>query len=297
MEVRCQNCEARLSVPSVGPIKKTRCPKCGVMMLIPPAGGVAPDEKPEHSEQKRQAALRRIFEPIPRPAAYAGGVLLILMLFSWLWLPSVMDLGQRKPLFLSESPTAPTALVTNVTPGTADRRDLMLFNGVRLDGRREDLERQFNLVLQNMRGMQPELYTGHNVGDIDLIMAGFYEGVLKEATLVMRERPVATEVIEQELLAQYGEPQTRTDDNSGRSLSGLIGLHLDASKDELAGKLAKFQHRRALLWTDGNMRVDALIYSSEGANGTPTARLQVHLAATAWLQASQTAVRPIGIRP
>ena len=297
MEVRCQNCQARLSVPSVGPIKKTRCPNCGVMMLVPPAGGSAPVEKLGHSEEKRQAALRRIFEPIPRPVAYAGGVLLILMLFSWLWLPSVMDLGQRKPVFLSDSPTTPPAFITNTVAGTADHRDLMLFNGVRLDGRREDLERQFNLVLQNMRGMQPELYQGRNIGEIDLIMAGFYEGVLKEATLVMRERPVATEVIEQELLAQYGEPQTRTDDNSSRSLSGLNGLHLDPSKDQLAVKLAKFQHRRALLWTDGNVRVDALIFSSEGSSGSPSAVLQVHLAATAWLQASQTAVRPVGIRP
>ena len=297
MEVRCQNCEARLSVPSVGPIKKTRCPNCGVMMLVPPVGGEASGERHGHSEVKRQAALRRIFEPIPRPAAYAGGILLILMLFSWLWLPSVMDLGTRKPVFLSESPTSPAAAVTNATAGAANRRDLMAFNGVRLDGRREDLERQFSLVLQNMRGMQPELYAGHNVGDIDLMLAGFYDGVLKEATLVIRERPIATEVIEQELLAQYGEPQTRTDDNSNRSLSGLNGLHLDAAKDELTAKLAKFQHRRALLWTDGSVRVDALIYSSEGASGTATAMLQVHLAATAWLQASQTAVRPVGIRP
>ena len=293
MEVRCQNCEARLSVPSVGPMKKTRCPKCGVMMLIQPA--VAPrSHEHEHGEGKRQEALRRIFEPIPRPAAYAGGILLILMLFSWLWLPSVMEIGQRQRIFIAD--TAPSATATTSNAPAAGR-DLTLFAGVRLDVRREELERPFGLVLQNTRGMRPELYEGRNAGDVALIAAGFYDGLLKEATLVMRERPVTVAVLEQELIEQFGEPQTRTDEDAGRSLDGLNGLHLDVSKDDLAGRLASFPHRRALLWTDGNVRVDAMIYFNDGAAGVTAAMVQVHLAATGWLQSSQTAVRPVGLRP
>ena len=296
MEVRGQNCEARLSVPSVGPIKQTRCPNCGVMMLIPPAVVAAQGDPRGHSEAKQQAALRRIFEPIPRPLAYAGGVLLILGLFAWLWLPAVMDLGQHRRVFMSDtSDLTTTTMNTNLS--AANRRDLTLYGGVRLDARRDELERQFGLVLQNSRGMRPELYEGRKIGDVAFIVAGFYDGLLKEATLVMRERPVAMEVLQQELIEQFGEPQTTTDDNAGRTPSGLNGLRLAPSKDELAGKLASFPHRRALLWTDGNVRVDALIYSNEGVGGSTAAMLQIHLAATAWLQTSQTALRPVGLQP
>ena len=290
MEVRCQNCDARLSVPSVGPAKKTRCPKCGTLLLVSPAEEV---HAHAHAEKRERETLRRVFEPIPQAATYAGGFLLVLVLFSWLWLPAVMDLVKHKPVFLNDSSGLPSA--TNAVP--TQTRDLTSFGGIRLDARREDLERSFGLALQNTRGMRPEIYEGRNAGDITRLVTGFYDGRLKEATLLMRERPVAPEALEQELVEQFGDPQARTDETTDASHAALNGLHLDAAQDELASKLAGFQHRRALRWTDGSVRVDALIYFNNSALGLPTAVLQVHLAETAWLQTSQTAVRPVGLRP
>ena len=168
---------------------------------------------------------------------------------------------------------------------------------MRLDTRREELEHPFGLTLQNTRGMKPEIYEGRNAGDVELIMAYFYDGLLKEAALVMRARPVAPEVIQQELIENFGEPQTRTEESGGPGHLGLNGLRLDATKDDVAAKLASFPHRRALLWTDGKVRVDALIYFNNSGPGPASSMLQVHLAATGWLQANQPALRPVGLRP
>ena len=289
MEVRCQNCDARLSVPSVGPTKKTRCPHCGAMMLIPPAVPPPPTHN-ESTEKEDRRVYRRVFEPIPRMAAYAGGLLLILIVLSPFWASSVMDFFQRKTVYSLDNVAQPSVVTTN---GMAGARELTAFGGVQLDIRRDDLERPFNLKIQNTRGMNPEIYAGHNAGNVEFILADFYDGILKEATLVMHGRAVAPEVIQQELIEQFGEPQTRTDENGGPGYLGLNGLRLDAGRDDVAGKLAAFHHRRALLWTDGNVRVDALIYFNDAG----PAVLQVHLAATAWLQANQPALRAVGLRP
>ena len=290
MEVRCQNCDARLSVPSTGPLKKTQCPNCGTMVLIPLTRPPVADQAHQHEEKKESARIRRVFEPIPRAAAYAGGLLLILIVTSPFWMSSIMDSLQHRSPYLGDSKSDPAAL-SNAPPAG---RDLTLFANVRLDARREEIEHRFGLTLQNTRGMRPEIYMGHNAGDVDTIMASFYDGLLKEATLVMRERLVTLDAIQQELIDQYGEPQTRTDETGKSTHSGLTGLHGVVGNDDLTGKLAGFQHRRGLLWTDGKVRLDALIYSND--NGT-SAILQVHLAATDWLQANQSALRPVGLRP
>ena len=125
-------------------------------------------------------------------------------------------------------------------------------------------------------------------------MASFYDGLLKEATLITRERLATTETIQQELIDLYGEPQTRTDETGKSIHTGLTGLHGITGSDDLTGKLANYPHRRALLWTDGKVRLDAMIYSDDTGR---SAILQVHLAATDWLQANQSALRPPGLQP
>ncbi len=289
MEVRCQNCDARLSVPSVGPTKKTRCPHCGTMILIHSATLPTAEEDAKHAEKRDRAASRRVFEPIPRAAAYAGGLLLILLILSPFWASGVLDFFQHNHVFFGDALQPTNSLA-------ASGRDLTLFGGVRLDSRREELEKSFNLILQNTRGIRPEIYEGKNAGDVLLINADFYDGVLKETTLIMRARPVLPEVIEQELIQNFGEPQTRTDETSGTGRLGLNSLHIGSSQDDLAGKLASFPRRRALLWMDGKVRVDALIYFNDSAPSPVSAMLQIHLAATEWLQANQPALRPVGLR-
>ena len=290
MEVRCKNCDARLSVPSAGPLKQTQCPHCGTMVPIPAHRPTGLDSEAKHAAREEKARVRRVFEPIPRAAAYAGGLLLILLVTSPFWMSGLLDSLQHQSPYLADS-KSDTNLTANAQP---PGRDLTLFANVRLDTHREEMEHRFGLTLQNTRGMRPEIYIGHNAGDIETIMAYFYDGLLKEATLVMRERLVSQDVIQQELIDQYGEPQTRTDE-TGKSLhSGLTGLHGITGNDDLTGKLAGFPHRRALLWTDGKVRLDALIYSDETGR---SAMLQVHLAATDWLQANQSALRPVGLQP
>ena len=198
-----------------------------------------------------------------------------------------MDILQHQSPYTVHS-TAGVSATTNTPPG----RDLTLYNDVRLDTRRDIMEHRFGLTLQNTRGMRPEIYIGHNIGDIEMITAFFYDGLLKEATLVMRERPVPIETIQIELIDQYGEPQTRTYENGEAPISGLTGLHGIVGNDDLNGKLAELKHRRASLWTDGKVRLDTLIYSDD-----TLAVLQVHLAATDWLQANQSALRPVGLQP
>ena len=142
--------------------------------------------------------------------------------------------------------------------------------------------------------MRPEIYTGHNIGDIEMITAYFYDGLLKEATLIMQERSVTTETIQIELIDQYGEPQSRTYENGEAPISGLTGLRGIVSNDDLTAKLAGLKHRRASLWMDGKVRLDTLVYSNDRDT---LAVLQVHLAATDWLQANQSALRPVGLQP
>ena len=289
MEVRCHNCDARLSVPSAGPMKKTQCPNCGTMVLIPPARPLSADAEDPRDGKKESARLKRIFEPMPRSAAYAGGLLLVLLVSSPFWITFLSDALQHQSPYLGDSKIDTAA--TNAPP---HGRDLTQFAQVQLDAHREDLEHRFGLTLQNTRGMRPEIYVGHNAGDVETIMATFYDGLLKEATLVMRERPATLDTIQQELLDQYGEPQTRTDETGPSIHSSLTGLHGIAGSDDLSSKLAGYPHRRALLWMDGKVRLDALIYSDDTGR---SAVLQVHLAATDWLQANQSALRPVGLHP
>ena len=270
-------------------MKKTQCPNCGTMVLIPPARPPVSETEDRHVKQKESAAFKRIFEPIPRSAAYAGGLLLIFLITSPFWIGNVMDSLQHQSPYLGPS-KSDIASNTNLTKA----RDLTMYADVRLDTRRDEMEHRFGLTLQNTRGMRPELYLGHNAGDVDTIMASFYDGLLKEATLVMHERLTTTEALQQELIDLYGEPQTRTDENGKSIQTGLTGLHGITSSDDLTGKLASYPHRRALLWTDGKVRLDAMIYSDDTGR---SAILQVHLAATDWLQANQSALRPPGLQP
>ena len=270
-------------------MKKTQCPNCGTMVLIPPARPPVSETEDRHVKQKESAAFKRIFEPIPRSAAYAGGLLLIFLVTTPFWIGDVIDsLQHQSPYF------GPSKSDTTSTTNTAAIRDLTTYADVRLDTRRDEMEHRFGLTLQNTRGMRPEIYLGHNAGDIDTIMASFYDGLLKEATLVTRERLTTTEALQQELIDLYGEPQTRTDENGKSIQTGLTGLHGITSSDDLTGKLASYPHRRALLWTDGKVRLDVMIYSDDTGR---SAILQAHLAATDWLQANQSALRLPGLQP
>ena len=289
MEVQCQNCGVKLSKPVTGSLDKAQCPNCGIMVPIPPTRSHVRDQAEKHAQKKERTSFKRIFEPIPRAAAYAGGALLIFLITSPFWISRAIDIIQRQSPYIIPSVDTPSSSTTNTPTG----RDLTLYNDVRLGTRRDIMEHRFGLTLQNTRGMRPEIYVGHNIGDIDMIMGFFYDGLLKEVTLVMRERPATMETIQLELIDLYGEPQTRTREDAKdlRSLTGLRGI---VGNDDLNSKLAAFKHRYASLWTDGKVRLDTLIYSNDDDT---SAILQVHLAAADWLETNRSALRPVGLQP
>ena len=53
-----------LASPLFGPMKKTRCPNCGALMLIPPAAAAPAGGEHEHTDKRHKAALRRVFPVI-----------------------------------------------------------------------------------------------------------------------------------------------------------------------------------------------------------------------------------------
>lgn len=227
---------------------------------------------------------------------YVAGILLGLAIFSPFWVYMISDRFVRKPVYLADdaplvpvatnavAAPAPALLDTNRTGGV----DLTQFAGVRLEAHRDELDHRFNLVLQNTRGMQPEIYVARPADEIEQFTALMYDGVLKEFTLIMRERLLPPAGVQQRLVEQFGEPAEQRDGVRDDSATGLGGLGLGA--DFLAQKLAAYPHRRTLVWADSVNRVDATIYYSNGDSPGPVSVLQLRLAAAAWLKTSRPMV-------
>jgi ribosomal protein S27E len=292
MEVRCQNCHARLSVPSVGSLKEIQCPKCGAMMLLPKATAApVTSALAEQSRKKHKTALRRVFDPIPQPVTYGAGILLALLLFSpFMWSLFFSD-SAREKVFITDEPLSNTVARSNgetrvaviISTNAPPRYNLTEYAGVRLDAPRTDLDYRYNLTLQNTRGMQPEIYEGTRVGDIERITLRFYAGQLKHFTVLMRPRPVSPESVRQDLTDQFGPPQQIEDISdrpTGPGLAGLSGLGGPRPEPEPV-----FPHRRELIWSDAQTRVVATIHYSATGNGQSMTMLEVEVAAVAWLRA------------
>ena len=288
MQIRCQNCRARLSVPA-GDLREVKCPHCGVLMVLPP-------ESASHGDERRsQNALKRMYDPIPRPVVYLAGAGIALLLTSPFWIYILRErFSRRAPIIsndlreialpsITNSVTAPPLLnEQNAGTLTFDQ-----FRAVRLDAGREDL-RRFNLRLQNTRGMVPEIYEAERIGDIEQLTAYFYGNALKEFSIVIRERRDTPSEVQQELVAQFGEPQdVQESDNTARGIGGgLAGL--SSGNMDLTQKYPK---RRDLFWADELNRVDATIFYD--ATGT---LLSVRVSAAAWLKSNHPLVNasPLG---
>jgi len=298
MELRCKNCHAHLSVPSVGPLKEVQCPKCGVTMLLPrpQRAPVEDDEDDAKLHKKHSDAMRRVFDPIPRPLMYGVGIVLGLILFSPFWVYLVSERLENKPVFLADdAQSIPVPTNTALRAGTAmlstnrmDATDLAQFAGIRLEERRDELDNRFNLALQNTRGMQPEIYVARPADEIEQITAHLYDGILKEFTLLLRERLAAPAAVQKQLVEQFGQPAEQREAGNDDSTTGLGNLGLGG--DAVAKRLAAFPRRRTLVWVDAINRVDATIYYSNGESPQPVSVLQIRLAAAAWLKASRPMV-------
>lgn len=303
MELRCQNCGERIVAHPKGNEQEVVCPACGVTMLVRPTTNAPKPRRVRFNldavPRPTEKTWRRVFEPIPKPALYIAGSLVALVLLSPFWVYLIQERYTRNPIFLSEDTTNIVRSASSTTNATTPVFDanapapIMLdqFRGVRLETGREELQRRFNLRLQNTRGMEPEIYEANRSGDIERITAYFYSGVLKEAALVLREQRGAPDIAQKELVEQFGPTSAQTDgpNRSAGSSSGLTAPSLAGgdTTDELMRKINAYPFRRDLLWINDRFRVQATVYYTSVDPAQGTVLLSVNLSAAAWLRLNQ----------
>lgn len=268
------------------------------MMVDPP-----PPTKKKHrswlqrrrDEPTADGQYRRVYNPIPRPALYTAGVVLVVVLLSPFWVYLIQERYKPTITLLSEETTnlVVTATTNSTTPlfNPNNRPAVLLdqYRGVRLEANRDDLLRRFSLRLQNMRGMEPEIYLAQKVADLDQLTAYFYGGLLKEAFLVLPERRATPDELLKGLSEQFGTPVSATDSPHRASVPGLgtPGLGGGDTGNELSRKLAGFPWRRDVAWADAQYRVEATIYFSSPDPSLCQSLPVVHLVSAAWLKANQ----------
>jgi hypothetical protein len=188
--------------------------------------------------------------------------------------------------------TNPPEPVLEVPHGAASVA-LDQYRGVRLDAAREDVQRRFGVRLQNTRGMVPQIYEAKKMGDIEQLTAHFYDDLLKEFFVVMRQQRTPPDAIEKELREEFGEPKERTEPPAepggvglGGGLAGALGA--TGAREQPEAKPASFPHRRYLAWDDGRSRVDATIHYNSPDPAACTSLLAVHVSAAKWLNANRS---------
>ncbi len=299
MELRCQNCGHRIRLDEKKTGYEFECPSCGVMMVVPRRATIG------HEPRPTQKTLKRVFDPIPKPVAYLAGTVIALILTSPFWIYGLRESFSRNPPLISqdtESFTVPPPSTNTVEPlltaPTSPSTSLDQFHGARLEATRDDVERRFGLRLQNTRGMVPEIYEGSRVGDIEQITAHFYQNVLKEFTVVLRESRTPPDEAERQLMELFGEPVehnvTETEKSASLLNSGLpVTLGAGKSEGGVAGKLAAFPLQRTLTWTDAVNRVDATVYYSSTNASDVASMVSVHVSAAHWLELNRPQMRSI----
>lgn len=305
MEMRCHTCGERFQLDAAKTGQEIACPKCGVTLVVPSRRVVGPGRVvPALSEvesRPTQQTLKRIFEPIPRSAAYLVGVVLILVVLSPFWVFLLKDRFVRSKIVISNdvqtNPLPPLEPYTNISPPVLDAAPGVLpdvalsqYRGVRLDATREDLQRRFNLRLVNTRGMVPEIYQANKIGDVEQMTAHFYNNMLKELSLVLRSRTAPPDVIEKELRDEFGEPKEVSEqtEQAAPPIGGLVGaIGAAPGRDELEARLAAFPFRRYVAWDDERNHVDATIYYTSTDPAQCTSVVTVRMSAAQWLDGNR----------
>ena len=303
MEVRCQNCGERIVTHPKGEEHKVVCPACGVTMTVAPRVNMPRPRRMRFNlddvPRPTEVTWKRVFEPIPRPVMYVVGAVVVLVILSPFWVYLIQERYVHHPIILSDDTTnvvtSPLGQTNTTTPvfNPAQPPPIMLdqFRGVRLETGREEMQRRFGLRLQNTRGMEPEIYEAGKNGDIERITAYFYNSLLKEALLILREQRNGPDSVQKELVEEFGPLSGQTDGpNRGPgSSSGLTAPSLTAPEagDELQKKLASFPFRRDLLWVNDRYRVQATIYYATVDPAQGSVMVSVDLSAAAWLRVNQ----------
>ena len=304
MEFRCQHCGHRIVLNAPPGAHEVECPSCGVSVKLPHPPPGAPDSHLtalDEGPPTSQRMLRRIFEPIPRPLAYLVGAALVLVVLAPFWVYLLKERFDRQPPVLSDDASSipvPPAAETNPSPPileeprTESTSAIDEFHGIRLNTNLEGVQRRYNVRLQNTRGMVPEIYGVMRVGDVDNVTMHFYNNLLKEFWVDMRERRVAPDEIEKELRERFGEPRDRIV-RSGRQGDEHLGLGLPGAAGAIkAGpgrekKLAGFPYRVEITWADDETLTEATIYYTSATPTTCSSLLTMHISAARWLDTNR----------
>ncbi len=299
MEVRCQNCEQRIVVAGGQSNQKVTCPSCGASQLVLAAPAPKARSWFGRGAGPGGATLRRVFEPIPRPLAYLAGLVLTLLILAPFWLYLFRDRYEKHTYRLSDDTATLTVAPAPQTPPAAPvfgearpaKTTLDEFLGVRLESSRDDLQQRFTLVLQNTQGMVPEIYEVRKTRNLEHMTAYFYNNVLKEVSMVLRERRAPPDAVQKELVDQFGEPNEVVDTKAPPAASplgtGLLNLGVGQQADDLDSKLAAYPLRRDLAWFDDQNRIDCSIRYSSIDPSQCVSLLSIHMRTAAWLKTNQ----------
>lgn len=297
MDVRCQNCGERLVLPSAKPTDTSQeivCHSCGVSMSVHlPTGTKQAKSTKQHGHasgvpRPTEVTWKRVFEPLPRVLTYSAGIVLAALLLSPFWVTWLQERYTRTPILLSddtEGMPLPKNSRTNATlpimSGPEQRTSTLdQFHDIRLESKREDAQRTFNLRPLNTRGMEPEIYEATKLNGIDRLTGYFYGGVLKEVFVICREQRGATDLIQKDLLDQFGPPAEQTETTTPTGTPSLRGLGID----EASQRITEFAFHRNFIWNDAHYRVEAAIHYTSADPSQNRMMLTLQMSAAGWLK-------------
>ncbi len=250
------------------------------------------EDEPRPSEQ----TWKRVFEPVPRLLIYLVGMVLAAVLLSPFWVVWLQERYGRNPIILSEDTAGltvppmtnntitPIMTVPETPPTTLDQ-----YHNVRLETGRDDVQHRFNLVLQNTRGMEPEIYEGNKGIEFERFTAHFYESTLKEVWLIRREQRTTAGAIQKDLVEQFNAPVEQSEITGPLSSRFLISFAVD----EMTHKLDNLAFHRSLTWTDAQYRVEATIHYSSADPTQCRSVLTLHMSSAAWMKKRQPLINVV----
>jgi len=229
--------------------------------------------------------MRRFFDATPRFMVYLVVAVALLMLGLPYWLDWFPTPNPDKVNFIlaDEVPNAPARPVMEVARSipraTLDHATspLSRFGQVRLDAPRDEMEKTFDLRALTVYGADPAIYEAAKPTTVEYFTGCFLGGSLKEAFVVGREQQASADVLQQELIKQYGQPTEQIDNNNPIVPPSLLSP--DAAKN-WGLQLASLPFHRSLVWNDPNYHIEASIHYSSADPAQSRAILAVHLRAT-----------------
>jgi hypothetical protein len=303
----CPNCGKNIELPGGKLGQEVRCSDCGAVVMASPFRWLGrkrsknADSYPSESQESKR--LKRVFEPIPRSVSITVGILLALGLLAPFWLYLVNDVFREKPIFMTDDaetltvPPPPTnslpAIVSGKEPSNRSTA-LDNYQGVWLGVGRDDLQGRFTLTAVNARGMNPEIYQARGSGPVSLLTAHFYDNSLREFSVVLREQKLCPDAIVDQLREMFGEPVEIGEVPPEKPV--LAGINLIGSNgagdsaDDWQRKVAGFNERRWIAWTDKENRAEATIYYLTTGTNQCLSLVRVRVSASKWLAGQKPSV-------